>query len=63
MSQMFRELPVTGEQLRDDCIVEEAISDPLHLPAVFGFRPAPDCAIPRSPSRARCPARNVLSIR
>jgi hypothetical protein len=40
MSRLFQSLPVTAEQLRDDRIVEEALSgraDPLHLAAVFGF--------------------------
>lgn len=43
MSRLFRDLPVTAEQLRDDRIVEEALSgraDPLHLSAVFGFGPS-----------------------
>ena len=42
MTRLFRSLPVTAEQLRDDRIVEEALSgraDPLHLAAVFGFGP------------------------
>jgi hypothetical protein len=42
MNRLFRSLPVTTEQLRDDRIVEEAIAgraDPLHLAAVFGFGP------------------------
>ena len=42
MNRLFRGLPVTTEQLRDDRIVEEALSgraDPLHLAAVFGFGP------------------------
>lgn len=42
MTSLFRGLPVTAEQLRDDRIVEEARSgraDPLHLAAVFGFAP------------------------
>jgi len=42
MNQLFRSVPVTAEQLRDDRIVEEALSgraDPLHLAAVFGFGP------------------------
>ncbi len=42
MASMFRGLPVTAEQLRDDRIVEEALAgraDPLHLAAVFGFGP------------------------
>ena len=42
MNRLFRGLPVTAEQLRDDRIVEEALSgraDPLHLAAVFGFGP------------------------
>jgi hypothetical protein len=42
MTRLFRGLPVTAEQLRDDRIVEEALSgraDPLHLAAVFGFEP------------------------
>ena len=42
MTRLFRGLPVTAEQLRDDRIVEEALSgraDPLHLAAVFGFGP------------------------
>jgi hypothetical protein len=42
MNRLFRSLPVTAEQLRDDRIVEEALSgraDPLHLAAVFGFGP------------------------
>lgn len=35
MNRLFRDLPVTTEQLRDDRIVEEALvgrADPLHLP-------------------------------
>jgi hypothetical protein len=42
MNRLFRDLPVTVEQLRDDRIVEEALAgrpDPLHLAAVFGFGP------------------------
>jgi hypothetical protein len=42
MTRLFRGLPVTAAQLRDDRIVEEALScraDPLHLAAVFGFGP------------------------
>jgi hypothetical protein len=42
MNRLFRDLPVTAEQLRDDRIVEEALAgraDPLHLSAVFGFGP------------------------
>ncbi len=42
MSSLFRGLPVTAEQLRDDRIVEEALAgraDPLRLAAVFGFGP------------------------
>lgn len=42
MSSLFRRLPVTAEQLRDDRIIEEALAgraDPLHLAAVFGFGP------------------------
>jgi hypothetical protein len=42
MNRLFRSLRVTAEQLRDDRIVEEALSgraDPLHLAAVFGFGP------------------------
>jgi len=42
MNRMFRDLPVTVDQLRDDRIVEEALArraDPLHLAAVFGFGP------------------------
>ena len=42
MNRLFRDLPVTTEQLRDDRIVEEALAgraDPLHLSAVFGFGP------------------------
>jgi hypothetical protein len=42
MTTLFRGLPVTAEQLRDDRIVEEALAgraDPLHLAAVFGFGP------------------------
>jgi hypothetical protein len=42
MNRLFRALPVTAEQLRDERIIEEAISrraDPLHLAAVFGFGP------------------------
>jgi len=42
MNRLFRGLPVTAAQLRDDRIVEEALSgraDPLHLAAVFGFGP------------------------
>jgi len=42
LTALFRGLPVTAEQLRDDRIVEEALAgraDPLHLAAVFGFGP------------------------
>ena len=42
MNRLFRGLPVTAEQLRDDRIIEEALAgraDPLHLAAVFGFGP------------------------
>jgi hypothetical protein len=42
MTSLFGGLLVTAEQLRDDHIVEEALSgrvDPLHLAAVFGFGP------------------------
>jgi hypothetical protein len=42
MNRLFRGLPVTAEQLRDDRIIEEALTgraDPLHLAAVFGFGP------------------------
>jgi hypothetical protein len=42
LTGLFRGLPVTAEQLRDDRIVEEALAgrpDPLHLAAVFGFSP------------------------
>ena len=42
LTRLFRGLPVTTEQLRDDRIVEEALAgraDPLHLAAVFGFGP------------------------
>jgi len=42
MTRLFRGLPVTAGQLRDDRIVEEALAgraDPLHLAAVFGFGP------------------------
>lgn len=42
MNRLFRDLPVTAEQLRDDRIIEEALAgraDPLHLAAVFGFGP------------------------
>ncbi len=42
MTRLFRGLPVTAEQLRDDRIIEEALSgraDPLHLAAVFSFGP------------------------
>jgi hypothetical protein len=42
MDRLFRNLPVTAGQLRDDRIVEEALAgraDPLHLSAVFGFGP------------------------
>ncbi len=42
MDRLFRRLPVTARQLRDDRIVEEALAgraDPLHLAAVFGFDP------------------------
>jgi len=61
MDRLFRRLPVTAEQLRDDRIVEEALAgraDPLHLSAVFGFGPrtglryaqaALDTAAPGSP--------------
>jgi len=42
MNRLFRRLPVTAAQLRDDRIIEEALAgrpDPLHLAAVFGFGP------------------------
>lgn len=42
MNRLFRDLPVTAGQLRDDRIVEEALAgrpDPLHLAAVLGFSP------------------------
>ena len=42
MDRLFRGLPVTASQLRDDRIVEEALdgrADPLHLAGVFGFDP------------------------
>ena len=42
MNRLFRDLPVTAGQLRDDRIIEEALAgraDPLHLAAVFGFGP------------------------
>ena len=42
MNRLFRGLPVTAAQLRDDRIIEEALAgraDPLHLAAVFGFGP------------------------
>ena len=42
LTALFRGLPVTAEQLRDDRIVEEALAGPagpLHLAAVFGFSP------------------------
>ncbi len=42
LNRLFRSLPVTAEQLRDDRIIEEALArrpDPLHLAAVFGFGP------------------------
>ena len=42
MDTLFRSLPVTAEQLRNDRIIEEALAgraDPLHLAAVFGFGP------------------------
>jgi len=42
MNRLFRGLPITAAQHRDDRIIEEAISgraDPLHLAAVFGFGP------------------------
>lgn len=42
IDRLFRVLPVTAEQLRDDRIIEEALAgrpDPLHLAAVFGFGP------------------------
>jgi hypothetical protein len=61
MNHLFRSLPVTAAHLRDDRIIEEALSGragPLHLAAVFGFAPrtglryaaAPrDCTEPTSP--------------
>lgn len=42
LNRLFCGLPVTAGQLRDDRIIEEALSgraDPLHLAAVFGFGP------------------------
>jgi len=42
LNRLFRGLPVTAAQLRDDRIIEEAVAgraDPLHLAAVFGFGP------------------------
>jgi hypothetical protein len=69
MASMFRGLPVTAGQLRDDRIVEEALAgraDPLHLAAVFGFGPrtglryaqaACPGPLPDSPVSAEEPAR------
>jgi len=69
MNRLFRNLPVTTEQLRDDRIVEEALAgraDPLHLAAVFGFGPrtglryaqaACPGPLPDSPVSAEEPAR------
>ena len=39
MHSLFKDLPVTAWQLRDDRLLEEAAhnSDPLHLSAVFGI--------------------------
>jgi hypothetical protein len=42
MNRVFRGLPITASQLRDDRKAEEALSgraDPLHLAAIFGFGP------------------------
>ena len=42
MGKLFRGLPLTAAQLREDRILEEARcgrADPLHLAAVFGFTP------------------------
>lgn len=59
MTQLFRGLPVTASQLRDDRIVEEAVSgqaDPLHLAAVFGFGPRTGLRYAHAASRAGEPA-------
>ena len=51
MNRLFRDLPVTTAQLRDDRIVEEALAgraDPLHLSAVFGFGPRTDLRYARA---------------
>ena len=56
MSRLFRRLPVTAAQLRDDRIVEEALAgraDPLHLAAVFGF--GPRTRAPLRPGRRATP--------
>ena len=54
MNRLFRRLPVTAAQLRDDRIVEEALAgraDQLHLAAVFGF--GPRTGLPLCPGRPR----------
>jgi hypothetical protein len=60
MNCLFRDLPVTAAQFRDDRIFEEAMSgraDALHLAAVFGFaRHRPKLR----PSRARHGGRRFL---
>ena len=59
MTRLFRGLPVTAEQLRDDRIVEEALSgtgDPLHLAAVFGFGPRTGLRYARAARHAGEPA-------
>jgi hypothetical protein len=59
VNQLFRNLPVTTEQLRDDRIVEEALAgraDPLHLAAVFGFGPRTGLRYAQAASTAAEPA-------
>ena len=56
---LFRGLPVTAGQLRDDRIVEEALAsraDPLHLAAVFGFGPRTGLRYAQAASRTGEPA-------
>jgi hypothetical protein len=59
MNRLFRGLPVTAEQLRDDRIIEEALAgraDPLHLAAVFGFGPRTGLRYAQGARRHRRPS-------
>jgi hypothetical protein len=66
MTRLFRGLPVTAAQLRDDRIIEEALSgraDPLHLAAVFGFGPRTGLRYVQAASQVAEPTDTVTSQR